>query len=112
MPDLTAAVRRLREDAAYARTLDEHLDGHERPYNPADPTDPAVVAQRCDLTADLLDAHARYLALLEAHANAAGLRDHELAERIRLRASAKDEIDAALGAFAAAILPTTEGTQR
>lgn len=55
------AAARLREDAAAARAMDEHLDGHERPYNTFDPTDPAVVAERCDHDAELLDEIARWL---------------------------------------------------
>lgn len=44
MDDLVEFIRaRLAEDERHLRLLDEHLSGHERPYNLADPTDPARV---------------------------------------------------------------------
>lgn len=46
---------RYDEDERTLRIQDEHLSGHDRPYNPADPTDPARGLRR-------IEAHRRILA--------------------------------------------------
>lgn len=56
--DFTLWLRaQLDEDERIARALDEHLDGHERPYNLADPTDPARVVAEVDAKRRILAAH-------------------------------------------------------
>lgn len=56
--DLVQWLRaQLDEDEQIARALDEHLDGHERPYNLADPTDPARVLVDVDAERRIIDEH-------------------------------------------------------
>lgn len=58
MTDFTLWLRaQLDEDEQIARALDEHLDGHERPYNLADPTDPARVLVDVDAKRRIIDEH-------------------------------------------------------
>jgi hypothetical protein len=38
-----------------ARRQDEHLSGHERPYNLDDPTDPAVVLRHCTADREIVE---------------------------------------------------------
>jgi hypothetical protein len=42
---------------AFVRWLDEHLDGRERPYNPADPADPVCVLRGLAEDRDILARH-------------------------------------------------------
>lgn len=43
----TRLLAAIEQTERTARLLDEHLNGHDRPYNPDDPTDPTTVLRHC-----------------------------------------------------------------
>jgi hypothetical protein len=59
MTDLPDRILEAIEAAVtHARLLDEHLSGHDRPYNPDDPTDPTVVLRHCEADKRTVQRHA------------------------------------------------------
>lgn len=64
---LLAAIERAGQRAAF---LDEHANGHDRPYDLGDPTDPAVVSRHCAIDWEIV----------QMYAGTAKIRDDALAE--------------------------------